>query len=150
MNSLVRFSFCTVLLLIVLCAPTGSHSFCFKDMYLSLGDDQLWAAAREGSRVGGCYIPSAGPPAFCDLYVKSAVRGSDGDFGWPKNRNNRGTGCVKAPELPRSRSHCFFNRRDYDLPNSELSAFCTGNGKANALAQLRHALRNNACLLPTC
>lgn len=117
--------------------------------YLSLSDDKLWCAVTGGNRAGKCHISVCG--GACDVYVKSAIRGDDGDYGYPKaTRNGRkvGTGCVKAPDFPKRRTVCFFDK-SYNLPPPTVAKFCTNRGKDNALAIIRHAIRNNACDIPS-
>lgn len=115
--------------------------------YLSLSVDDFYASATRGNRVGDCYIAEA-KRGFCDLYAKSAIQGKNGDRGWPKTTSNTGTGCVRAPFLPRRVRTCYYRASNYNLPASLVNTFCTDDGKANAVAQLKHAVRNNACKLP--
>ena len=118
--------------------------------YLSLSVHQLYYAATGGRRVGGCYITVSPPPSrsYCDLYVISATVGSRGYRGWPRTTSNLGTGCVKAPDFPKRRSYCFYHSRQYSLSATDRASFCTNNGKSNAVAQLKHAIRRGQCLIP--
>lgn len=125
------------------CTVTKNSKF-----YLSLSVDELYDQATKGNRVGECYIAEA-KSGFCDLYVKSAIQGASGDKGWPKTKSNRGTGCVKAPDYPKKIRRCFFLDSNYVLTEEERSPFCTEMGKTNAVAQLKHAIRNKACGIPT-
>lgn len=116
--------------------------------YQDMAVDDLFAAATDGNRVGDCYIQQNGPGGgACDLYVKSAFPGAAADRGWPKTTGGRGTGCVRAPDFPKRVSTCYFDDPRYPLTTAERSSFCTDSGKSNAVAQLKHAIRNNACKL---
>lgn len=114
--------------------------------YLALPDKELLAVAASKSRVGKCYLlrTSLSDAAACDLYVKSALVGNNGDRGWPKSIYNTGTGCVRAPSRPRRVQICYYTSSDYDIPSSTAESFCTDDGDLNAAAMLRHAIRNNA------
>lgn len=101
-------------------------------------DATLYRRLTGGNRIGGCYIQTSG--GVCGLYAKSAIAGVAGDRGHPKNRRNGGTGCVGT------NSFCYFRSvRDYDLTSAERSDMCTSDRKRNAVAQIRHAMRNGAC-----
>jgi hypothetical protein len=116
-----------------------------KGYYLALSDDALWAVSTAGNNVNGCYIGFGTPTTFCDLYVISATVGNNSHRGWPRNTSGMGTGCVKAPDFPKKMSGCFFQNAEYALSTAERESFCTESGKANALAQLRHAISNDQC-----
>lgn len=125
------------------CTVTKNSAF-----FLELSTDDLYEHATNRNRVGDCYISEARFGA-CDLYVKSAISGVNGDKGWPKTTDNSGTGCVKAPDYGKKVSTCFYSDNSYLLTQAERDSFCTEFGKENAVAQLRHAIRNNACSIPT-
>lgn len=140
--------------LLALCLATVSSSqkcTVVKDAayYLSLSIPDFLAESTQGVRIGGCYIVPKAASGACDMYAKSAVVGSDGDRGWPKTSTNRGTGCVRAPNLPRGITTCFYNSPSYDLTNDLVSSFCTDDGSQNAVAMIKHAIRNSACKVPT-
>eukprot|EP00737_Agarophyton_chilense_P001353 gb/GEZJ01001519.1/.p1 GENE.gb/GEZJ01001519.1/~~gb/GEZJ01001519.1/.p1 ORF type:complete len:191 (-),score=22.71 gb/GEZJ01001519.1/:491-1063(-) len=139
-----------IFFLLILSTFAGVHSCCIKDYYLAMSNEDIWNSARDGSRIGKCYISSGGSGAHCDLYAKSAVKGIHGDYGWPKSTDKRGTGCVRAPDFPRKVGRCYYSDYVYNLPKDVVDSFCTGNGKNNAVAQIRHAIRNDACGLPQC
>lgn len=101
-------------------------------------DDALYWRLTEGRTIGGCYIQSSTTGA-CTLYAKSAVEGATGDRGHPKSRDNLGTGCVGTFAF------CYFRSKEYDLTDAERDDMCTDNMRHNAVAQLRHAMRNGAC-----
>lgn len=124
------------------CTVTRNAAF-----FLSLSTNDLYSLATKGNRVGACYIAEVSSGS-CDLYVKSAVSGSNGDLGWPKTTGNQGTGCVRAPDYPKKVSSCFYSSSSYVLSQSERNSFCTNSGKSNAVAQLQHAIRSNACSIP--
>ena len=117
-----------------------------KGDYLALSDDALWTASTAGKNVGNCHIGFGSQRSFCDLYVSSATVGNNGNRGWPRNSNGLGTGCVKAPDFPKKMSGCFFQNAEYALSTAERESFCTESGKANALAQLRHAISTDQCV----
>lgn len=56
-----------------------------------------------------------------------------------------GTGCVRAPDLPKRIGSCLYAQPNYELTASEIDSFCTNSGKANAVAQLRHAILAGTC-----
>lgn len=117
--------------------------------YLSASNQEIIDASMNGNKIGGCFIQdNRGKAGFCDLYAKSALKGVNGDAGWPKTTSNRGTGCVRAPDLPKGVTTCFYQSSSYDLSTSLVDSFCTNNGFANAVEQIKHAIRNNACALP--
>lgn len=115
--------------------------------YLSLNTTDLYNAALSPNRIGSCYILRARGREACDLYIKSAVPGTDGDYGWPKTggKSPRGNGCVIAPNLPKGVDSCFYWPRKYWMSWDDKLSFCQGDGMENAVTQLRHALRHNAC-----
>lgn len=132
-----------VVALVVVCIAAQDKCY-----YLSLSTAALYDAATNGKRVGGCYISRNTGSGFCDLYVIAATTGNQGHKGWPRSTNDLGTGCVKAPDFPKSQSYCFFESNDYSQwPITERTSFCTDKGVTNAVAQLRHAIRNNQCNL---
>lgn len=141
----------TAFLCVVLGVSAQQKCTVVKDsaFYLSLSVNQLYSEATKGRRVGDCYIAEA-KRGSCDLYVKSAIKGVNGDRGWPKTNNPRvGTGCVRAPDLPKGVRTCYYNDPRYQLTALERKSFCTDTGKVNAVAQLKHAIRNKACKLPS-
>lgn len=122
-----------------------------KKIYLSLSDDELYRLATNNliystgdrpCRISLSRYPSS---AFCDLYVNSACPGRTGHYGWPRNNNDEGTGCVRALDFPRHMPICWYGHSNYDLPVSDIASFCTNFGKKNAVAQLRHAIKNDQC-----
>lgn len=123
---------------------TASLACSDKASCLALSKSELYRAATAGRRVGKCYISRNTGSGYCDLYVKSATVGEDGDKGWPKNSAWRGTGCVKAPDFPKRRSTCFYSS-GYGFSKETWSPFCTQYGVDNAVAQLRHAIQNDQC-----
>ncbi|GAB0490053.1 hypothetical protein MMPV_001283 [Pyropia vietnamensis] len=116
--------------------PPPYVSACYWEEHQS--DDTLYWRLTEGRTIGGCYIQT-GSAGVCSLYAKSAVPGATGDRGHPKNRNNMGTGCVGNDNF------CFFRRAEYDLTDAERDDMCTADRRHNAVAQIRHAMRNGAC-----
>eukprot|EP01026_Neomeris_dumetosa_P052185 TRINITY_DN460_c0_g1_i3.p1 TRINITY_DN460_c0_g1~~TRINITY_DN460_c0_g1_i3.p1 ORF type:complete len:212 (-),score=16.48 TRINITY_DN460_c0_g1_i3:390-1025(-) len=110
-----------------------------KSQLLDLSDEELFNVGLEG--VNNCRInvrPNAGA---CYYYVSSG-----GSFGYPLTPDCRGTGCVKAPDEPKSVNTCYYQDRVYGSAINEVaSKFCTSNGVSNAAAQLRHAIENDAC-----
>lgn len=121
-----------------------------KDLnyYLSLSVSNFLAESTGGKRIGGCYIVPRAAFGACDMYAKSAVRGRDGDLGWPKTISKRGTGCVRAPNLPKRVTTCFYKSSSYRLPPDLVNRFCTDDGNSNAVSMIKHALQNGACNLP--
>ncbi|KAI0563112.1 hypothetical protein FGB62_46g18 [Gracilaria domingensis] len=117
-----------------------------KSFFLSLSPGALFAYGLK-ELVGGCRITlhPTDSGAWGDLYVKTATVGNRGYRGWPRNVNDLGTGAVKAPEFPRARTYCWFQRSEYDLPQSLRDAFCTNSGVANAAAQLKDAIEKDQC-----
>lgn len=102
-------------------------------------DDTLYWRLTGGRTIGGCAITPSTTGA-CSLYAKSAVGGATGDRGHPKSRDNRGTGCVGNDAF------CYYrSQEEYDLTDGERGDMCTTNMRHNAVAQLRHAMRNGAC-----
>lgn len=69
----------------------------------------------------------------------------DGHDGWPLTTDNLGTGCVRAPDLPKRVTTCAYEFPSYGLTPAEHSALCTDSGKTNAVGQLRHAIQNDRC-----
>lgn len=99
---------------------------------------------------GGCYISINKGGGFCDLYVISATVGASGYRGWPRSYDNRGTGCVKAPDFPKRRNICWYTMWNYyNWPLSQRLKMCASSfGEENAAEQLRHAIVNDQCMLP--
>lgn len=89
-----------------------------------------------------CLACARMPMNACMQAYPPIVPGHDG---WPLNTDNMGTGCVKAPDLPKGQSICFYARSEYSLTSGERAAFCTESGLTNAVAQLRHAVENGRC-----
>lgn len=116
--------------------------------YLQLPVPPFLAESTGGSRIGDCYIVPKARSGSCDMYAKSGVRGADGDRGWPKTSSNRGTGCVRAPRLPRRVTTCYYSSSSYRLSPDLIQSFCTDDGSANAVAMIKHAIRNGACNIP--
>ena len=115
-----------------------------KDAYriAALPDAELFRLATTSS-AQGCRITRGGPSAACDLYVKTPSK--DRYNGWPLTPDGRGTGCVKAPDFPKRVGICYYTNPPYDVTAEQTASFCTNNGKANALAQLRDGLKNLKC-----
>jgi len=138
---------------IVILAAASITTASNRNYYLSLSDNALWDQLTNGNKVGQCYIHVSPGRGACYLYAKSAISGGRGDYGWPKawvDGQRRGTGCVKAPDLPKGVGTCYFSDPRYGLSQGVINSFCSNNGKSNALNQIRHALRNDACGLPKC
>lgn len=132
-------------------ALISSYSLSLTDTsnrYLNLPTLELYNLATKGNNVDGCYIAEA-DHAACDLYVKSTISGADGDYGWPKSKNMQGTGCVMHVKNSNDMNKCIFYNARYNLTQAERESFCTSNRIENAVAQLKHAIRNNACSLPS-
>ncbi|KAK1863851.1 hypothetical protein I4F81_006405 [Pyropia yezoensis] len=108
--------------------------------FIRASDSVLFYLLTDRSSIGGCYIQNWGGGS-CALYAKSAVRGSGGDKGHPKNRRNGGTGCVGN-----SRS-CYYRGSEYSLSSSDRADFCTSDPNHNVVAQIRHAMRTGACAM---
>lgn len=139
----------TMMALLVLSAiaTVSSGAKLTKSFFLSLTPEALFAYGLKDA-VGGCKIGlNTGSSAYADLYVTSATVGARGYRGWPRNRRNLGTGAVKAPDFPRRRSFCWYQRSEYNLPRSLRTAFCTRSGLHNAAAQLKDAIMKNQCNL---
>lgn len=98
---------------------------------------------------GGCRIDINTGSNFCDLYVISATVGAHGYRGWPRSFDNRGTGCVKAPDFPKGRNICWYTMWNYkNWPMSDRSKMCASSfGEDNAAEQLRHAILHDQCML---
>lgn len=141
-----RFTLMALMVLSAIVAVSGAVRQT-KSFFLSLSPEALFAYGVKGA-VGGCRITlNTGSRAYADLYVKTATVGNRGYRGWPRNVNGLGTGAVKAPEFPRKRTYCWFQRSEYRLPRSLRNAFCTNSGIRNAAAQLRYAVEKNQCNL---
>jgi len=120
--------------------------------YLDMSDDDLFFAASEGRRIGDFCRVKSSPGTACDYYVVSEPSASTGYDGWPRTYEDRGKGCVYHPD---GKGKCLFTRDDYrHWPIEERERMCAGNYIANAAAQLRHAIANDACggscRLPAC
>lgn len=125
---------------------SGTHENCYK--YLELDTHHLYNSLTGGRMVGKCRIQVSPKGGACYLYAKAAAQGADGDFGYPKaNVNHKllGTGCVKAPDLPKHVNTCYYSDTRYGLSQSTIASFCTSKGKDNAVAMIRHAIRNKKC-----
>ena len=121
--------------------------------YLDMSDEDLFYAASEGRRVGEfCGIKNS-PSGACDYSVISEPSPTTGYDGWPRNYDDRGRGCVFHPE---GKGKCVYLKDEsYRHWNKdELRQMCAGSYVQNAAAQLRHAIRNDACggacSLPQC
>lgn len=119
-----------------------------KALLLSLPIGALYPLGRANF-VGGCRIQRNAGAGFCDLYVKSATTGARGYIGWPRSTQDLGTGCVKAPNFPKRRGHCWYTGSDYNnWPMADRVKMCSSSdGKINAAEQLRHAILHDQCNL---
>eukprot|EP01025_Chloroclados_australasicus_P014092 TRINITY_DN16585_c1_g1_i1.p1 TRINITY_DN16585_c1_g1~~TRINITY_DN16585_c1_g1_i1.p1 ORF type:complete len:197 (+),score=8.35 TRINITY_DN16585_c1_g1_i1:147-737(+) len=125
--------------------PCCCQKIANKDQILSLSDQELFDMGDDQG-IENCYILQGGSGNACDLYVKSDIQGTHGDRGYPKNTQCRGTGCVKAPDFPKSVTTCYYTSSVYDSSvNSLASSFCTKEGVQNAAAMLRYAISNDVC-----
>ncbi len=109
------------------------------DPLLGLADGTLFKLALE-NKLGQCRIQDGRnePTVFCDYYVHSAVIGSVGHDGYPKNPySGDSTGCVVAPSLPKHVTFCWYGYTP--------STMCTDNYVKNAANQLRQAIMDGAC-----
>lgn len=106
---------------------------------LSLSDQKIFELGRRPGTLGQCYIADGrNTPYYCDYYVISAVVGSRGAYGYPKNPySGDSTGCVVAPTLPKGVNYCWGG---YDP-----STMCTNDYVKNAANQLRQAIVDGAC-----
>lgn len=144
MNKSVNIAAFALMPILALACQDASH-------YTSISPSDLYKAATNGNKVGGCYIQVNLGGGFCDMYVKTATVGNSGYRGWPRNTRNIGTGCVKAPDYPKKVSTCYYTSSEYrNWAMADRTSFCTPNGMQNAVAQLRHAVLNKQCALPTC
>ena len=109
---------------------------------LSKSDSELLSMTINGNSIGYCRIRLGGPNAFCSYYVVAKPSPTTGHQGWPRNVDDRGTGCVNDPGAP-----CVFTLdqyRNWPLPDRE--AMCASQDVlTNAVAQLRHAIAKCAC-----
>ncbi len=96
----------------------------------------------EGRKVGGCFVQYGGRTAACRMYAKSTTVSSKGYNGWPRTPDGRGTGCISVGRF------CYFRDPAYRLSSSLVESFCTNDATANAVAQVKHAIRSGACKLP--
>ena len=118
--------------------------------YLLMSDQQLFDAAVDGKKVGGCFVYRNTGNWACEFYVKAATAGSINPStgtpydGWPRNQQNQGTGCVLSSPSG-SVSACFPGTQYNNWPLSEKQPMCTASVVANAAARLRHAIRYNQC-----
>lgn len=120
--------------------------------YLEMNTSKLFLLASGGKKIGVCFIhQSSDPSDNCDLYVRSGkITGADYRTGWPREISSKtGSGCVKAPDFAKQVSTCIYGAPEYGLSQPDVDAFCTGDGRDNAVAQLKHAIANNACGLPS-
>eukprot|EP01025_Chloroclados_australasicus_P013763 TRINITY_DN16454_c0_g3_i1.p2 TRINITY_DN16454_c0_g3~~TRINITY_DN16454_c0_g3_i1.p2 ORF type:complete len:174 (-),score=1.86 TRINITY_DN16454_c0_g3_i1:45-566(-) len=116
-----------------------------KNQILSLSDQEIFDIGMNQG-VENCFIQQGVLGTACALYVKSDIGDTRGERGYPKNKFCIGTGCVKAPDFPKSVKTCNYASQDYDKDiNSLTGSFCTKKGIKNAAAMLRHAIRNDAC-----
>ncbi len=148
MTRVVVFCLRLTALALVLHTGTTSTSYANCNNYLCLNNHQLYESLTGGHTIGKCRIDVQPGPGFCYLYVKAAEKGADNDSGYPKNNVNGrlvGTGCVKAPDLPKNIGVCFFSDPRYGLPSSTVASFCTEKGKDNAVAMIRHAIVHKKC-----
>lgn len=151
MNSFLKTNFTKTLLLVtaLICLQALVTARCNvhaireeANRIASLPDAELFRLATTSS-AQGCRITRGGASATCDLYVKTPRKGIHN--GWPLTPDGRGTGCVKAPYFPKQLRSCPYTNPPYSLTTAQITAFCTNNGKSNALAQLRDALNNLRC-----
>ena len=111
--------------------------------YLDMSDEDLFYAASEGRRIGDYCRVKNSPNTACDYYVVAEASASTGYDGWPRTYNDRGRGCVYHPE---GKGKCAYLKDDYrHWAVEERQSMCAGNYLANAAAQLRHAIVNDAC-----
>lgn len=118
--------------------PTHAPYVSVCDYQEHQSDETLWWRLTNGRSIGGCSIQT-GSSSACTTYAKSAVPGATGDRGHPKSRENTGTGCVRTGR------DCYFWGDDYELTDAERRDMCTADERHNAVAQIRHAIRNDAC-----
>ena len=114
-----------------------------RDELLSKSDAELLNMTMNGNTIGKCEIARGAPTYFCNYYT-IAVRSNTTDYrGWPRNVDDRGTGCVYEPGL----TPCYYIRDEYrNWPIEEREAMCASQDVlTNAVAQLRHAIANCAC-----
>lgn len=74
--------------------------------------------------------------------------GRDWGQGVAEDNRTSGTGCVRAPNLPKGVTTCYFDDPSYPLTTAERRSFCTDSGKSNAVAILKHSIRNKAYKVP--
>ncbi len=135
-------------LALALSKGNAAASHCNCQNYLCLNNHQLYEAVTGGRTIGQCRIAVDTGRGACYLYANAAEKGDDGKFGYPKNNiegQRVGTGCVKAPDLPKNVETCYFSDTRYGLPASTVNDFCTENGTDNAVAIIRHAIIHKKC-----
>ncbi len=109
------------------------------DELVRWSDRDLFEAALD-HQLGSCYIFDSRHvhQNYCDYYVKSAVVGTYGYTGYPKNpQTGDSTGCVVGPKLPKGVTTCWGGYQS--------STMCTSDHVKNAANQLRRALLDGAC-----
>lgn len=119
-------------------APVETQCQSLQKLALKLSDDELFNMGLN-KELGKCYIQDTrkSTRAFCDYYVKTAVKGSYGHTGWPKNPySGDSTGCIKAPYMPKRMSVCW---------PGNTSSMCTNDHIKNSAETLRDAIKNCAC-----
>jgi hypothetical protein len=103
-----------------------------------LTDAEIWAAALDTNApgIGQCRIEDGrAQPVQCDYYAKCADPGTDAFYGWPKNPEGGGTGCIYSPDSARA-GFCTL---------ADTERFCTGSAQANAANHIRDALEHDVC-----
>ena len=115
-----------------------SSFFLSKDDFLKMDDQELFSKAHKG-KVGSCFIEDrVAKSGACDYYVKSGVKGADGDYGWPKNPKHKGgTGCLFAKDAPKKMKICW--------PGNDPKTMCTESFVVNGANVIRDAIQNGAC-----
>ena len=115
----------------------------YRGDLLSKSDSELLSMTMNGNSIGYCRIGPGGPGAFCSYYVVAKPSPTTGHQGWPRNKDDLGTGCVYDPGA----TPCFFIRDEYsNWPFPDREAMCASQDVlTNAVAQLRHAITNCAC-----
>lgn len=113
------------------------------DFYLSKTDDELWELLVNGKGVGLCNIRVAGEGEATDLYAYTGYLRFEGNHGYPDGKN---AGYVSTPDWPSGSPDSAAVCADYESLFGE-PMFCSGNGRTNAVAQIRRAIRNAYCCL---
>lgn len=146
MTRLANSAFLSLLFAFVISGNTAYAQRCQGDTeFLGMSDADLFNAATGRNRVNGCFIYISPTLYACDMYVKAATVGAGEYRGWPRTIDQRGTGCVRAPRMPKRIHHCYYADSNYDLTPFEVASFCTDDGKKNAVAQIKHAIVNGQC-----